>query len=663
LNITRRSLVVGSLLTVIFGLAPPVRAQQLGPTVTIATNGVSHCVPMTNVASLGVAVTGTWSGQIAIRDAEAEDGTGGATMTAGLVAGDADSVLTSNGRYFVGNHGSVFICATSTSWTSGTATIVFRRGLITSPGSVSVGAVTAITDAELRASPVPVTGAKTTNGAVPGADNVGALVAISTAAAPTLTEGRLSALSMDNSGGLRVSGITSGGLTDAELRATAVPVSLAGAATAANQTTIIGHVDGLEAPLASVGAAMPTTVLVIGGENLADQTVRRPAVVDMDSSSGTEYGFAVNLRRIASGDSVEAGTTANPWIIGDGAGALNVIMDSGTLTAITNALPAGTNNIGDVDVLTLPALAAGSADIGNVNIEIGGSAIASTNPVAVRISDGLNYLTVATDATHDSAASATGPMAMLEFDDASPDAIDEGDAGRLRGSSNRNLYVTLRDAGGNERGVNVTASNELLAAVTCALCATQSTLTTGVTALQLIDDTIFVDEAAFTTATAKVIAIGAVAESTTDTLADGTVGAPVMTLARGLRTVPTPYLSGGGTGVSYVSAGAGEDEHAVCTGPCTLYSIVAMNHTAASAFLRCENDTAANTTPGAETNVDGEPDIEIPASTTGAGFVIPINVGVSFSTALTCWIVSGEAASDTTEVAGNDVRVWYVRTQ
>ena len=47
------------------------------------------------------------------------------------------------------------------------------------------------------------------------------------------------------------------------------------------------------------------------------------------------------------------------------------------------------------------------------------------------------------------------------FDDVAPDSVDEGDAGVVRMSANRNLYSTLRDAAGNERGANVNASNEL----------------------------------------------------------------------------------------------------------------------------------------------------------------------------------------------------------
>jgi len=47
------------------------------------------------------------------------------------------------------------------------------------------------------------------------------------------------------------------------------------------------------------------------------------------------------------------------------------------------------------------------------------------------------------------------------FDDTSPDSVDEDDAGAVRMSGNRNLYVQVRDAAGNERGLNVDASGNI----------------------------------------------------------------------------------------------------------------------------------------------------------------------------------------------------------
>lgn len=58
---------------------------------------------------------------------------------------------------------------------------------------------------------------------------------------------------------------------------------------------------------------------------------------------------------------------------------------------------------------------------------------------------------------------ATDKVAMIgaEVDDTGTDSVDEGDAGALRMSTNRNLYVRIRDNAGNERGLNVDASGNI----------------------------------------------------------------------------------------------------------------------------------------------------------------------------------------------------------
>jgi len=65
------------------------------------------------------------------------------------------------------------------------------------------------------------------------------------------------------------------------------------------------------------------------------------------------------------------------------------------------------------------------------------------------------------DAAFTVAVSSVAPSGFM-FDDVSPDSVNEGDAGIGRMSANRNQYMTIRDAAGNERGVNVNASSELL---------------------------------------------------------------------------------------------------------------------------------------------------------------------------------------------------------
>lgn len=49
-------------------------------------------------------------------------------------------------------------------------------------------------------------------------------------------------------------------------------------------------------------------------------------------------------------------------------------------------------------------------------------------------------------------------MAGAQFDNSGTDSVDEGDAGALRMSANRNLFVNIRDNAGNERGLNIDAN-------------------------------------------------------------------------------------------------------------------------------------------------------------------------------------------------------------
>jgi hypothetical protein len=65
------------------------------------------------------------------------------------------------------------------------------------------------------------------------------------------------------------------------------------------------------------------------------------------------------------------------------------------------------------------------------------------------------------------------------FDDAAPDSVNEGDAGIVRMSANRNLYSTIRDAAGNERGVNVSAGNALLVDASATTQPISGTVTVG----------------------------------------------------------------------------------------------------------------------------------------------------------------------------------------
>lgn len=103
------------------------------------------------------------------------------------------------------------------------------------------------------------------------------------------------------------------------------------------------------------------------------------------------------------------------------------------------------------------------------------------------------------------------------------------------------------------------------------------------------------------------------------------------------------------------SAGSTEDEFEVKATAGVLTGGIVTNTAATVSYLKCSNLTAANTTPGTSTVFFG---VAIPGQTIGAGFTLPIPPGgVTFSTALTCYIVKGAADTDVAEVGANEVKV------
>jgi hypothetical protein len=124
------------------------------------------------------------------------------------------------------------------------------------------------------------------------------------------------------------------------------------------------------------------------------------------------------------------------------------------------------------------ALTVDGAVVVSGNVEVTPSSPVANDYLPVRLTDGTSFYNASsgggggvthTDDAPFTPASDDGVPAFAVFDDVAPDSVDEGDAGALRMSANRNLYITLRDAAGNERGANVNPSNALLVAQTGAL--------------------------------------------------------------------------------------------------------------------------------------------------------------------------------------------------
>jgi len=162
-----------------------------------------------------------------------------------------------------------------------------------------------------------------------------------------------------------------------------------GAATSANQATVIGHLDGVEtllgtidADTGSIATSAATLAGAVSGTEMQVDVLTMPTV----AVTGTFWQATqpVSLASVPSHAVTNAGTFA---VQVDGAALTalqlldNIVSGSEAQVDIVGALPAGTNaigklaansgvDIGDVDVTSLPAIPAGTNRIGSVTARL-----------------------------------------------------------------------------------------------------------------------------------------------------------------------------------------------------------------------------------------------------------------------------------------------------
>lgn len=330
------------------------------------------------------------------------------------------------------------------------------------------------------------------------------------------------------------------------------------------------------------------------------------------------------------------------------------------IAAIDVSIPAGTNNIGDVDVASI---AAGDNNIGNVDIV--------TFPAEVHSAD------------FDSGG---GTDTTLAFGIAVPAS---GGAAVVTGDTSNGLDVDVTRVGGNVTVIN---------AGTFAVQVDGSALT----ALQLIDDIVHVDDTAtHSTGSTKGALIMAAATPTDAAVSANDIGAVAMTTDRKLHVSVQDALPAGTAAIGKLAANSGVDIGDVdvtsisagtnaignvgligrTTGGMTIFrsldideseeeikatagqvfSIAAFNRTAAPLYLKFYNATAANVTVGSTTPVLT---FVVPgnADSDGAGFIWNNEIGFAFGTAITVACTTGVADADTGAPGANDcvINVGYV---
>lgn len=190
-------------------------------------------------------------------------------------------------------------------------------------------------------------------------------------------------------------------------------------------------------------------------------------------SSGLGYRyFRLNVTGIVSGTT--AGTivfsTLPPFVHAVGIAGTSTVSGNGNFNsaAVSSGFPMAANASSAVP----SAVGADSREVQlwadrSGRLHVMGDAVAAaniSNAFLMGVSDATNLQAVIQAANSLNSTGAGIPTAQIigQFDDVSPTSITENQFGNLRMSANRNLYGTIRDAAGNERGVNVTSANALV---------------------------------------------------------------------------------------------------------------------------------------------------------------------------------------------------------
>jgi len=158
-----------------------------------------------------------------------------------------------------------------------------------------------------------------------------------------------------------------------------------------------------------------------------------------------------------------AATQSGTWTVTGAGGTFPVTDSAGSLTVDA---PVDTPvfvrlSDGAAAITTLPV---SLASVPSHAVTNAGTFVVQENGAALTSLQLIDDVVVADDAAFTPATTKVA-MAGFTFDDVAPDSVNEGDAGAARMSANRNVYTTIRDAAGNERGANVTSLNELVVSV------------------------------------------------------------------------------------------------------------------------------------------------------------------------------------------------------
>lgn len=433
-------------------------------------------------------------------------------------------------------------------------------------------------------------------------------------------------LSIDDDGGLRVSIVAGAGS--------------GGTAAADDADFTDGTTQGT--PAMGVYEATPTTVTDgdLGVVGITEERALKVHIAgsDVSSSGGTSTADDADFSAGTTAGTIAQGVyESSPSSVTDGdVGAVGI-----TQTRALRTVVEGTAAVSNAGLTELAAAINGSSQL-DVNIAASNATVAVSNAGLTAINGATATLGTSTYTE----ATTTGVVIGAVRRDADTTLVNTtNEVAPLIVDANGYLKVEIFDGGGSH-----TVDNGGTFAVQVDGAA--------LTALQLIDNTIFVDDAQFTAGTSSVSAIGLIAdEASTDSVDENDVGIPRMTLDRKQITTTYAHAAAGGA-TPFYNLDADETEDAIKASAGKLMSLGAINRSTGVRYLKFYNATTANVTVGTTTPVLVIP-LPTMADTNGAGIVLPIpDCGIQFDTAITVAATTGFADNDTGAPGANDVIVF-----
>lgn len=277
------------------------------------------------------------------------------------------------------------------------------------------------------------------------------------------------------------------------------------------------------------------------------------------------------------------------------------------VTAITNALPAGTNNIGKVDIPN--ALPVGSNNIGAINLQLAGSAAAvNTGAASATTLRVIPASDTVIQSISTSIVPGTGATNLGKAEDAVAGSGDTGVA--ILGVIQATLSAPAADGDYTVPKLNANGAAWV--------------------------QSVFIDAAEGVAVATNPVPVGCVYRTSYTTLSVGNIGYPICDVNSRLMTIPTPGIQGGWTALNATAA----DGATACTS--TVQAIKASQGTFGGYFINNPNTadswlhiynvasgsvTVGTTNPALTFRIPGQP-----ANSVGAN--LEISLGVQFSTAM-----------------------------